>query len=610
MKKLFYFAAAAMMMAACTSEELNVQETQQAVQDNAAVNFDVYVNRGLTRAGTPGDIDNNNIGKIGFGVFAYYTNDKQYSSSATPNFMYNQRVYTSESPATTSSVWTYEPVKYWPNEYGDAAISDEIDYVSFFSYAPWTAIEPTTGKPVVKTGEGVTESVEHQEKFNIIGVNKNSATGDPIIKYVVDTDPATSVDLLWGVKAEGSTEASIAGETTVPSPAVGMPFVDLTKPAKPVDGKIRFNLKHALAKVKVTIDYIDDAETPAGPAAKKLNADETRIYVRWLEISGFAMAGALNLNNEDAGVPNWKAIDGQNELVFPSTTRFNDGRKDGKEGHQNGVQANEQNICLNDTITENYAETAKKEGKTVFGGDKFKGVTAVPQLVFGGDSTKNGGYFYVIPRNQGETVDIKINYDVLTLDSCLATTLSGTKDFGSEIENQILKEDIFQGADFVPGKVYTIKIHLGMTSVKFEATVEDWKDAENGTPDVDLPDNQPVISAAALNHLNLPNGGSINVVAAIGNNPLTVNYTIPPVPAPHVEQAITGDFARIFAELNAQGVTEITYNNRTYTWSDTANAFVIGNSTIEALLAGAFVHASSFSVTMTTNMGKIKFVKA
>ena len=604
MKKLFYFAAAAMMLAACTSEELNVQDTQQAVQDNAAVNFDVYVNRGLTRAGTPGDIDNNNIGKIGFGVFAYYTNDKQYSSSATPNFMYNQRVYTSESPATTSSVWTYEPVKYWPNEYGDAAISDEIDYVSFFSYAPWTAIEPTTGKPVVKTG--VTESVEHQEKFNIIGVNKNSATGDPIIKYVVDTDPATSVDLLWGVKAEGSTETSIAGETTVPSPAVGMPFVDLTKPAKPVDGKIRFNLKHALAKVKVTIDYIDDAETPAGPAAKKLNADETRIYVRWLEISGFAMAGALNLNNEDAGVPNWKAIDGQNELVFPSTTRFNDGRKDGKEGHQNGVQANEQNICLNDTITENYAETAKKEGKTVFGGDKFKGVTAVPQLVFGGDSTKNGGYFYVIPRNQGETVDIKINYDVLTLDSCLATTLSGTKDFGSEIENQILKEDIFQGADFVPGKVYTIKIHLGMTSVKFEATVEDWKDAENGTPDVDLPDNQPeggvtpapaptvaeAIAAAA-------SSAALNVGTATADDtttPPTLTYTW------NGSNGVTADLKALFAAVHDAGLDAI----GSLTWDDAKGEFQTSNG--EDLSAAILASVNNGVYDLTLGSGALRFV--
>jgi hypothetical protein len=492
MKKLFFFAAAALTLAACTSEELNVQDQQQLVKDNAAVNFDVYVNRGVTRAGTPNDIDNSTIGAIGFGVFAYYTNDTEYGSSATPNFMYNQKVVTADNPATTSSVWTYEPVKYWPNEYGEAAESDEIDYVSFFAYAPWTEVAPTTGKPTALNAD--------QENFNIVGVNKNTATGDPIVKYVVDTNPATSVDLLWGVKAEGSTETSINPDVKVVTP--GMPFVDLTKPAAPVDGKISFNLKHALAKVKVTIDYIDDAFTPDGPAAKNLEADETRIYVRWLEINGFALKGALNLNNEEAGKPNWKDIDGLRELEFPEMIRFNDGRKDTKEGAQNGAQANELNIRLNEDIVENWAQTAEevdntdpenpvKTGKIIFGADKKPGVTADPQLVFGGASNANDGFFYVIPRSQNEGVNIRINYDVLTLDPSLATTLSGTKDFGSEVENQISKEDIFgEGIDFEPGKQYVIKIHLGMTSVKFEATVEDWAEPVNET-DVDLPDNQP-----------------------------------------------------------------------------------------------------------------------
>ena len=558
MKKLFFFAAAALTLAACTSEELNVQ-TPNKVEDNAAVNFDVYVNRGVTRAGTPNDINNSNIGKIGFGVFAYYTNDTQYSSSATPNFMYNQKVTTTDATATTSSVWTYEPVKYWPNEYGDAAISDEIDYVSFFAYAPWTAVAPTTGKPL--TNSSLAESVQHQENYNIVGVNKNNATGDPIIKYVVDTDPATSVDLLWGVKASGSTETSIAGTQLVPSPEVGMPFIDLTKPADPVDGKIRFNLKHALAKVKVTIDYIDDAQTPAGPAAKKLNANETRIYVRWLEINGFAMKGALNLNNEEPNTPNWKDYDsnGQNELVFPTTTRFNDGRKDTKEGTQNGQANNELNICLNDSIIENFASTEKKDGKIIFGAKKNCGVTAEPQLVFGGDSTKNGGYFYVIPRNQGETVDIKINYDVLTLDSLLTTNLSGTKDRGSEIENQIEKLDIFEGADFEPGKVYNIKIHLGMTSVKFEATVEPWNEITNEA-EVDLPDNQPG-SGSVTPAPYTPTAGSFAALvqaqlpAAVATSDTEV--TIP---------ADAAGLQALLASLNAAGITTLQYDGTNYTW--------------------------------------------
>ena len=628
MKKLFYFAAAAMMVAACTSEELNVKEAQQAVQDNAAVNFDVYTLRGVTRAGTPGDITDDNIRTgdhqaDGFGVFAYHTDGDVYSNTSIPNFMYNQQV------TWNGSKWTYEPVKYWPNEFGDAAISDQVDYVTFFAYAPWTKLVVSKGQP---DATGVAEAdMDNFQNKNIVSVTSNKTAGDPIIKYRVDTDPETSVDLLWGVNADENGWASIQDQEDVQNVA-GLPFINLNKPKTPFaedGGKIKFNLMHALAKVRVTIDYIADDNTPAPTsdgydptaAPNKINADQTRIYVRWIKMNGFALEGALNLNNDEPKVPNWKAFDGVRELNFDDIT-FNDGRKDNKEGIKNGIAKNELNIGLNEEIVENFAEL--EDGK--FSSEKNPGVKpfvkddyATAQLLFGGDPEANGGYFYVIPRGQGESVNIEIDYDVLTLDSCLSTTLSGTKDFGSQVENQIAKNDIFgDGIDFEAGKQYDIHIHLGMTSVKIEAVVKPWDDSTDPA-DVDLPDNQPEgddsgsadgISAAALSNVSLPNGGTINVVAATDTDPLTVNYTIPPVPAPHVEQAITGDFARIFAELNAQGVTEITYNNRTYTWSDTANAFVIGNSTIEALLAGAFVHASSFSVTMTTNKGDIKFVKA
>lgn len=150
-------------------------------------------------------------------------------------------------------------------------------------------------------------------------------------------------------------------------------------------------------------------------------------------------------------------------------------------------------MCLNDSIVENFC--LLEDGK--FGTDKMPGVKPYidntytkTQLLFGGSNSDNEGFFYVIPRGQNEDVNIKINYGVLTIDPSLAGTLSGTKDFGSEIENQIYKEAIFgEGIDFEAGKQYEIHIHLGMTSVKIEAVVEDWID--NGVTEVDLPDNQP-----------------------------------------------------------------------------------------------------------------------
>ena len=504
MKKVFIFAAIAALFASCSEEQLATQNVQANADDNT-VNFSVYTPRS-TRAGIAGDITNANImdpeteaGKAGFGVFAYYTPTNQYDAKATPNFMYNQQVKYNK----TKSEWTYEPVKYWPNEYGDAAKSDEVDRVSFFAYAPYVEFIPTTGYPDatgIDDGKPDTKDVaavflETYHKKNIIETKKNSETGDPIIKYVVDTDPKTSVDLLWGVNADPTTYAPIGNNTGIQNKA-GLPFIDLVKPSNPLPGtdqngnRIKFNLRHALAKVKVTIDYIADAFTPEGPS-KVIDKNETRIFVRNITMSGFAMEGALNLNNTEPNVPLWKDFDGK-DLAF-DPIQFNDGRKDAKEGTVGGDQKNEPNQYLNENIIENGVKGAVADGK--FTDEKKPGVTNVPVLLFGGDETKNGGFFYVIPRNGSEEdVNVEIVYDVETIDPKLAVKLSDLETRGSSIENIISKKAIFgEGVDFEAGKQYEIKIHLGMTSVKIDAIVEEWVDGGNSV-DVDLPDNQDVLS--------------------------------------------------------------------------------------------------------------------
>lgn len=64
----------------------------------------------------------------GFGIMGYFTGQQtfeQAKATATPSFMHNQMV---EWDAA-NNVWTYSPVKYWPNRSGDK--------ISFFAYAPY-----------------------------------------------------------------------------------------------------------------------------------------------------------------------------------------------------------------------------------------------------------------------------------------------------------------------------------------------------------------------------------------------------------------------------------------------------------------------------------------
>ena len=564
---------AAVALVACSNEELSTPENNMATLE-APVNFEVYTQRGLTRAGTPNDITNSNIGGIGFGVFAYYTAGAQYDQKATPNFMYNEHV---TKGTGTDAKWTYEPVKYWPNEFGSDAKSDEVDRVSFFAYAPWTEVDPTTG------------NVAGDQNHNIVAVNKFSATGDPLIKYVVDTNPATSVDLLWGVAAEDADKVYTAidnpGQNANVGITAGLPFLSLVKPNNPQSDRLMFNLKHALAKVKVTIDYIDDANTPAGPAAATIYPKETRIYVRSFKISGFALKGALNLNNTIAGQPLWKEFDGVKDLAFDDII-FQDGRRDGKEGETNGAQPNETPQGLNPQIVENFCLTTNNNGTTEFGATKSVGVTEETIPLFGGDDSQNGGYFFVIPRNGGSGVDIEIAYDVETIDQKLVGKLSDNETHGISIENVISKEKIFGDAvDFEPGKVYEIKIHLGMTSAKVDATVSPW--VESGSIDENLPDNQ------GGNNGNGGNNGGNNLTAndmitsafayqytpawTYGNYSVAddeITYTLSKSPTdPDFGTATTqmmNDLARFLGGLHrgTANVQKIVYNSNEYIWDD------------------------------------------
>jgi hypothetical protein len=307
------------------------------------------------------------------------------------------------------------------------------------------------------------------------------------------------------------------------------------KPNNPASDRLVFNLKHALAKVKFTIDYIADQPTPLegtyfgankygadtvpNPLSKEIDAQKTRIFVRSFSIDGWALEGALNLRNTEAGVPLWKDIDGSKDLSF-NTITFLDGLKDGKEGTANNIQKSETPVGLNPTIIENYCITDTLHGTAadkyagdsiIFGKEKNLGVpcTTDSVLLFGGASA-NDGYFYVIPRNADEDVNVKIVYDVQTIDQNLAGLLADGVTHGSIVENVISKEAIFgQGVDFQPGYQYWIKIHIGMTSVKIEATVEPW--IETGNTIVNLPDNQNP-------DINVPN----SIIPAAGT---TYNFT-------------------------------------------------------------------------------------
>ncbi len=488
--KSLFVAAVAIMMAACSeTENISVQNTAQ--QPETAVSFDTYMGRATTRAGAVGEITTKEELQVdNFGVFAYYTNGDLYpvnynndplvtTAKFTPNFMWNQKV------EFDGDKWFYFPVKYWPNEssfgsnYVDAADPTKNhatttgaatpDKVTFFAYAPY--VEATTAGAVTPNNDGITAIFDPNSTLATAPdpyPALNAVKSDPFIAYTTPTDPLKTVDLLWGVVPSYKTKYSTV--TTEQEVTAGKPNYNLWK--QTTDERIMFQFKHALAKLTIdVVGFFDDIPglgANQSPEAVSENnvAKDTKIVIEYVKLSTlkYPSSSVLNLNNyQAADKPNWV----QAQTNAGGNISFD----------ISGSQLT--NLIRYRTpsdVTKGYAEQPR-------------GVTkdAIPLLA---NDASQEAFFGIIPQtvtspaayaNAKWTVEIK--YHVFTKDANLENGYS-------EITNVIKKSDI--DMDFVAGKHYTLRLRLGMTTVKFDATVEDWIDG-NTTP-ADLPINVAVKS--------------------------------------------------------------------------------------------------------------------
>lgn len=462
----------------------------------SAIGFDVYTSRQTaSRAGVTGELNtaglqdpDNDIGKAGFGVFAYFGDNSKYNAAKSiPDFMYNQQVkYTTTPP----SRWDYEPLKYWPNEYGDNAQSGDTDRLTFFAYAPWTACTPSTGE--VDTSVDATA-----DQWGITGFTPNSAAGDPAVYYTATLNPTNQVDLCWGtVHSDCESWSTMDGTQTL---TVGKPYIDVEHPAG-TGQKMKLNFQHALAALNVQIDAdpdiaVHDESSTIGTA--------TKVYVRSVTFTGFTLKGALNLNNTVANVALWTDSDGQDFPTAGSEVTLNDGRADGSEGQR--AATGEKNICLNTSIISDDDNT--QPGVTHELKNLFNDATATTPV-------------YVIP--DGNPVTVTVSYDVETASPNLAQYLSDGHTHGSSINSTITKEITFGSATTLAcGKKYTLKLHIGMNSMKFDADISTWDVTANGNGW--LPNNT---DTAAPVTLSLGSNVLIPLTAGVGTPvPLTAITT-------------------------------------------------------------------------------------
>ncbi len=404
------------LLVSCDVQIDHVDDGGKAV-DSTAVGFGAYVYRGVsTKAGwNDGVLTGETIKKpeAGFGVFGYASQSLPYNERSKPDFMYNQPV---KHP---SDRWTYEPVKYWPNE--------ETASVSFFAYAPFVEVNPSTGV----VGDNSTEG--------ILGMTHHLAEGDPQVRYSTTLMPGNDVDLCWGI-----------------------PFLNEKKMG--TGERLQFEFHHALSQLNVQIDTDIDAASQA--------AEETRIYVRSVTFTGFAIRGSLNLNSVNA--PIWNDISGT-ERPRREPVMVYDGRIDGAEGRIGSIDAGEKLATLNPAII----QSAPYDVNVI---DGVKG-TAVNLFQ---NNNELEAPVLVIPLT-GTPLSVTIVYDVETADDELTGFMSDGVTHGISVENRITQEvklDDGTPMTLEAGKKYVVNLHLGLTGVKFSAEMTAWDDKEYGKADM------------------------------------------------------------------------------------------------------------------------------
>lgn len=399
----------------------------------------------------------------GFGVIAFYTESTEYTAgqnTTEPNFMYNTDV-TGKDGDNGVVDWTYEPIKYWPNggqgdaTKGDATPENKTQYLSFFAYAPYKNVDKTTGSTGSTPG--------------ITALSANDSKSDPTVTYVLGATGAEA-DLLWGTAGSNGTTTSGVDQTgtdfsdKAQVKAKAKVNANLTK--MKVGGKVQFNFKHALAKFGGTgagsgnktsgLMVVADIDNGTATTGGTLDAT-TKITVKSIKIESVKASDDGKTMTTEASIP----TSGTLNLVTGvwSTTDAKMGKIDYEI---NSPKATVTTGATIQTLNDDIAEPASFSSW----GNLPEGVTATAKSVY-----TETNPLLIIPDGGNYTFRITIDYIVRTKDEAL-------KDGYTQVEQSFYKDLTLKTVSL--NAKYNLLIHLGLTSVKFDATVSDWTNSANG----------------------------------------------------------------------------------------------------------------------------------
>ena len=491
-----------------------------------------------TRAGAVGAMTNESLknATAGFGVFGYYsgtetmatwsswdgTNATPAASTKAPNFMYNQEVtWSTSSPAEK---WNYSPVKYWPNGIdlansttpSNTATEANPQYLSFFAYAPYvyqgTTAYSTTDTYVggdlpsgvenaVYTGNVANPTAPEAVQNGIVAISKNTENKDMYVKYVLNQATETAaVDLLWGLRGEKTYNEADNTDNTVTT--LGTLYnTDLTK--QKVGEEVKFLFKHALSRVGGSTK-----STTAGGGAQVCGVWVVVDVDKNSDNAGIGQSAQTTYFSSDfdktttlVTIEEVKIRDNytyhyENNTSTTETSNFlTDGWFDimngkwygtasvvahttGSHGATYSVTANNApgsgEYNLNAKIKEGTPDNSTGAAWTTSNSGGAEGVECTTKKELFADEDVPG--LLLIPGGGNNTLYITVKYHVRTADSNLSTGFS-------DVEQTITNKVTLDGSMLEPNKYYNLVMHLGLTSVKFEAVVADWASTTDGTYD-------------------------------------------------------------------------------------------------------------------------------
>ena len=419
-----------LLLTACSHSEVVTTYEQEAVKQQVEARQDgdgermpvIFNTTSSDQATTRANTTENYLktADLGFGVFAYYTQNSNYPATNTtlaPNFMYNQHV------TWDAGAWTYSPLKYWPNDFAEgdvdgstpAAQGSNQDRLSFFAYGPYVYADPADGQAKLKDGSG---DYTINKTTGIIGVKPASSASDPMVHFNLG---AGAEDLVW---------SSLKDKTKM----AGTPLTNYVP---------TFAFAHALSGLRFEVGGNFDAVS-GGQIA-----DGTYITIESVSVASDAMPydGWLNLttgtwqDQATAEASTSILLDDINEkLQYKSTATL--AYSSGAAGEVNqGVGRKDDGTAADELSTRTLM-------KQVNGADQ---------------------YLMIMPSASAVTYKVTCNYHVWTFDP-------RNSDGISKVENNVTNE-----VSFAPdgNKFYTITIWLGMTSVGLD--VKQYKANQSGS---------------------------------------------------------------------------------------------------------------------------------